>query len=262
MSMYNNPVYILFRAIYYQLLDLAFLKKGVPVLINNYSFRFIPKYYKYFPHDYEQANFRFFAQHLKKGMTCIDIGAHFGIMSILFAKYFGCTVYSFEPTPFTISILKKHIELNNVQDKVEIIPKAISSKDDVCTFYINDIEGANSNSLIDYNQGNQHRTPYKVQITSIDNFSANKKIDFIKIDAEGEEFEVLKGGIKTIKKYRPIMLLALHPPAIATRGQSLKQIWDLLHSYDYSVINENQKFNESTFCNNNDLFDVFLIPNV
>jgi FkbM family methyltransferase len=240
---------------------MVYSPKGMPISINNYSFRFIPTYYRYFPKDYEQSNFRFFAQHLKEGMTCIDIGAHFGLMSILFAKYFGCTVYSFEPTPFTINILKKHIEFNNVQDKIEIIPKAVSSKEGVCTFYINDIQGANSNSLIDYNQGTQHRTPYKVQLTSIDNFLAGKKIDFIKIDAEGEELEVLKGGIQTIKKYRPKMLLALHPPAIAVRGQTLKQIWDLLLDYNYSVASESHNLNEKTFCSNNDLFDVYLIPN-
>jgi FkbM family methyltransferase len=260
MKLKNKFIHDICRTVYYAFLNLLYLKKGMPITVNNYSFRFIPQYHKYYPNNYEQANFRFFAQHLKEGMTCLDIGAQFGLMSILFAKYFDCIVFGFEPTPFTVGIFKKNVELNNMQSKITVIPKAISSKDGDCTFYINDIEGANSNSLINYTQGNEHRTPYKVELTSIDNFLAGKKIDFIKIDAEGEELEVLKGGIKAITAYRPIMLLALHPPMISARGDSLRQIWDLLVSLHYTVHNESNTFNESTFCSNTGLFDVFLLP--
>ena len=196
-------------------------------------------------------------------MTCIDIGAHFGLFSILFAKHFQCKVYSFEPTPFTQKIFSKNIILNHTETQIELIPKAVSSKDDICTFYIQDFDGAVSNSLIDYHHSDEHKTPYKVQVTSIDRFSAGKQIDFIKIDAEGEELQVLMGGKDIINKYKPKMLLSLHPDAIKGKGESLKMIWDLLINYEYSMSDGvNRKYSEELFCNNLKMFDVFLIPNL
>lgn len=261
MTIYENPLYKKCRTVYYILLNLLYSKNGMPISINNYSFRFVPKYYKYFPKNYERAAFKFAAQHLKPGMTCIDIGAHFGLFSILFAKYFQCKVYSFEPTPYTQKILARNITLNHVEPNIEIIPKAVSLKDDVCTFYIQDRQEDVANSLIDYHHSNEHKTPYRVQVTSIDSFAKDKQIDFIKIDAEGEELQVLIGGKNTIEKHRPKMLLSLHPAAMKARGDSLKMIWNLLKKYGYSIYDESRKYTEDTFCNNANMFDVSLITN-
>lgn len=261
MSIYENRIYKKCRSVYYVLLNLLYSKKGVPISINNYSFRFVPKHYKYYTRDYEHENFRFMARHVKPGMTCIDIGAHFGLFSIFLARYFQCKVYSFEPTPYTQKILARNITLNHVENNVEIIPKAVSSKDGICTFYIQDFDGAVSNSLIDYHHSDEHKTPYKVKVTSIDSFSEGNKIDFIKIDAEGVELQVLIGGKNIIEKYRPIMLLSLHRAAMNGRGDTLKMIWDLLIKYDYTVYYENQQYGEEAFCNQPNMFDVALVPN-
>jgi FkbM family methyltransferase len=45
----------------------------------------------------------------------------------------------------------------------------------------------------------------KIEVNKLDNFYFQKKIDFIKIDTEGHDLQVLKGGKKTIKKYKPIL---------------------------------------------------------
>lgn len=261
MTMYDWPPYKTCRSFYYVILDLLYSKRGVPITINNYSFRFVPKHYRFYTADYEQYNVKLVVQHVKTGSTCIDIGAHFGFYSMLFAKYFQCKVYSFEPTPYTQKILARNIALNHLEDNIEIIPKAVSSKEAKAIFYIQEREWDVANSLVDYHHSNENKKPYEIQVTSIDNFSADKKIDLIKIDAEGEELQVLIGASKTIKKDKPIMLLALHPPAITARGDGLKMIWDLLASFDYSVISESLKISENVFCSTSNLFDVLLVPN-
>jgi FkbM family methyltransferase len=260
MTIYDWPPYKTCRSIYYVIVNLLYSRKGVPITINNYSFRFVPKHYRFYTSDYEQYNVKLVVQHVKKGSTCIDIGAHFGFYSMLLAKYFQCKVYSFEPTPYTQKVLARNIVLNHLEANVEIVPKAVSFKDDVCTFYIQEFNGAVSNSLIDYHHSDEHKTPYKVQVTSVDNFSVDKKIDFIKIDAEGEELQVLKGASKTIKKDKPKMLLALHPPAMKARGDSLKMIWDMLKMFEYFAYSESGEISQDAFCSNPNLFDVLLIP--
>jgi methyltransferase, FkbM family len=261
MTIYENRIYKKCRSVYYVLLNLLYSKNGVPISINNYSFRFVPKYYRYYTRDYEHENFKFMARHVKTGMTCIDIGAHFGLFSIFLAKYFQCKVYSFEPTPYTQKILARNVALNHVENNIEIIPKAVTLKDDVRTFYIQERQEDVANSLIDYHHSNEHKMPYQVQVTSIDSFSREKKIDFIKIDAEGEELQVLIGGKNTIEKHRPLILLSLHRAAMDARGDTLKMVWDLLIKYDYTVYYENQKYNEEAFCNQPNMFDVALVPN-
>jgi FkbM family methyltransferase len=236
------------------------MKRGMPITINNHGFRFLPKYYRYYPKDYECENFKFMKNHVKKGMTCIDIGAHFGLFSIFLAKYYQCEVYSFEPTPYTLQILTRHIAFNKVESYITIVPKAVSEKDGVLNFYIQDTKGAVSNSLIDYHHSEEHKTACQMNVTSIDSFSGGKRIDLIKIDAEGEEYQVLIGGNNTIEKSRPIILLSLHRAAMMGRGTTLAMIWEIIKKYRYTVFYNNEKYDKEAFCNQANMFDVTLLP--
>jgi hypothetical protein len=85
----------------------------------------------------------------------------------------------------------------------------------------------------------------KIEVNKLDNFYFQKKIDFIKIDTEGHDLQVLKGGKKTIKKYKLILLIEYN------KGLFFKICSELgknFKAYYYSVDKNNfVKINSSNF---------------
>lgn len=258
-------LYSAIKKVAYKFLEITTRNTGLPVSINNLKLKLPAKYFRLFPSDYEHASFSFFKKHLKKGATGLDIGAHIGVYSVFFAKITNGKVYSFEPTPSTVNILRNTIKINKCENNVTVIEAAVSEKLGQLTFYSNDIDVSTSNSLVDVDLGdNSIRSgAYEVRVESIDNFRRKKnlKIDFVKIDAEGVELEVLKGANETFLQDRPIGILGLHPFAYKNRTEMLENIWNILFEYKMEIQIEGETTTKDFFCNKQDrVFDVELLP--
>jgi FkbM family methyltransferase len=253
------------KKVLYRLADLLLLNKGVPRSINGISIRFPARWSRYFEESYEGPNVAFFKSHAKNGMSVIDIGAHIGVMSVSIVKLSGpdTKVYSFEPTPSTMDVFKEVIRLNHMEKQIIPLPDAISDSRGKVRFYISSIEGNNSNTLIKYRGETAAEQMVEVNTISIDEFKSSrniKKLDFIKIDAEGAELKVLRGAKNTFLQDRPIAILALHPNAIVAGGDTLEQIWDFISLLKYTVVYNSKELNKESFCTISDLFDVHLTP--
>ena len=136
---------------------------------------------------------------LEKGMNVIDIGAHIGAYTILAAEKIGedGKVLSIEPEPKNYKQLLENIKLNNFQN---VIPKniALSDHEGVEKLYLNFY--TTSHSLV---IKNDNTFSIEVRVKTLDKLLEEiglDKIDFIKIDAEGVELEILKGAEKTLKR--------------------------------------------------------------
>ncbi|MEO7923972.1 MAG: FkbM family methyltransferase [Chitinophagaceae bacterium] len=248
----------------YKTIDLVTGGRGFKRNISGFSLKIPAGFHKYFETDYELNNINFINNYLTEGMTAIDIGAHIGLLSVIMAQKVKKSgrVYSFEPTPSTFKLLTKTIRVNNFSATIYPNEAAVSDKKGTTFFYITDIEAHNSNSLSDNKRdyGNEHKI--EVQLVSVDEFAAEKelkKIDFIKIDAEGAEYSVLKGCEAALSRDKPKMILALHPSSIANFGNSLGEIWDYLQSFGYTVVFKSEKIDRNFFVSQHDLFDVFLL---
>ncbi len=247
----------------YTFLGLVTFGKGIPRKINGMKVRFPPKWFRYFPGDYESDNYAFLKENIKEGMQVIDIGAHIGLFSVCTSQLTGPTgkIICFEPTPDTFSILKETLRINHC-DNVIAQQAAVGVAPGKATFYIsNELEGCNSNSLVLHKDKKQIEG-YDVTITSIDALCSeySLKPDLIKIDVEGAELDVLKGGINTLKTGRPLIILGLHPAFIAAKGDSLNEIWDLLKECRYQVIYDGSEITETDFIIQHALFDVRCLP--
>ncbi|HWR33373.1 MAG TPA: FkbM family methyltransferase [Chitinophagaceae bacterium] len=242
----------------YTLLDLITLKKGIARNINGMKVRFPAKWSRYYPEDYESENYIFLQQQVKAGMQIIDIGAHIGLFSACSSQLTGATgrIICFEPTPGTFSILKDTLRLNHC-DNVTAVQAAVSDKEGQAIFYVSSTAGCNSNSLIK-NEWGGNPVGYDVKLVTIDSIvSANAiKPGLIKIDAEGAEQDVLKGGIKTFKDHKPVLILGLHPAFIKEKGDSLEAIWDLLESIPYKIKIDGKEMTKQDFSSRDLLFDV------
>jgi FkbM family methyltransferase len=242
----------------YFLLDLLTLKRGIARKINGMTIRFPAKWSRYYEKNYEADNYVFLQQQVKPGMHIIDIGAHLGLFSACSSQLTGPKgkIICFEPTPGTFAILKNTLKLNHC-DNVIALPVAVSDKEGTAMFYVSETAGCNSNSLVK-NKPEKESSGYDVQLVTIDHIVAeyNLQPSLIKIDAEGAELDVLKGGIKTFQKYRPVLILGLHPDFILQKGDSLDAIWHVLTEAGYAVKGEGKVFTKTDFCKRIHLFDV------
>src|SRR5713101_2502413 len=147
---------------------------------------------------------------VKPGMTVIDIGAHIGYYSLLFAKCVGSTglVFSFEPLPENFALLQKNIQLNEL-NQVQTFPQAIFSGKREISIAVPDESPNSGDGSVIHNHGARQ---YLVPAITLDSFCVPSGVrpDILKIDVEGAEYDVLLGAQETISRCRPKLFIELH----------------------------------------------------
>jgi len=142
-------------------------------------------------------------QYIPRDGVAIDIGANIGIHSLFFADIATQgIVLAFEPSQETFSFL-----VENVRHISNIIPinLALSNEKGIVDFYI---ASDNAYSSLKDTQRKPINRTQKVICTSLDHFLEGlgiERLDFVKIDVEGFELNVLQGMQKTINTYRPVI---------------------------------------------------------
>ena len=199
-------------------------KKIVSRLFNEKNYHKIKLYKIIFDYllgrDYENCN-TLFSGIIRQNYVVFDIGANQGQYACRLNKFIRSgKVYSFEPfnqSYISLLSMKKILKLNSV------IPVhcALSDKKGKMKLKVpiinNSLVVGTQAVLENYQQHEPENAKYieeLVDVTTIDEYVYENKIDrvdFIKIDTEGAEIEVIKGGINTINKYSPILSMEIHP---------------------------------------------------
>jgi FkbM family methyltransferase len=147
---------------------------------------------------------------VKTGMTVIDIGAHIGYYSLLFAKCVGPSgrVFAFEPLPGNFALLQKNVQLNSLQN-VRVLNQAVFSSTQEITITAPDDQPNPGSGSMHNEAGHEY---FRVEAISMDAFCEKLALrpDVLKLDVEGSEYDVLIGAKETISKYRPNLLIELH----------------------------------------------------
>ena len=145
---------------------------------------------------YDYNNMNLIKLLLKQGGVFFDIGANIGSYTLIASEQTNAKVYSFEAHPKTFLSLQKNISLNN-RHNVEAFNLAVSETDG--TIYFSDLIQTPVNHIVDYNGKNS----IPVVSTRLDTFINGKNVvpDYIKIDVEGFEFNVLL----SIGRYRDLI---------------------------------------------------------
>lgn len=141
------------------------------------------------------------------GGAFIDVGAHIGVHTKRMALK-GIDVYAFEPNPVVSEILHKNVEdLPNV----EVFDCALGDRNTKAKFYIHKEQPASGFGSLHniYNRENVEEIVVKVRTLDSFNF---ENVGLIKVDTEGNEFNVLKGVIRTLREQKPRLILEVHEP--------------------------------------------------
>lgn len=130
-----------------------------------------------------------------------DIGANIGLYSIYAAKARKCRVYAFEPSVFNLELLAGNIFLNDLQERVTIVPLALTSSSGVDTFRMSNTQpgGALSTFGLDFDQTGEpftavleYRMPGITARDAMIHFHIPPP-DHLKIDVDGIEHLILRG---------------------------------------------------------------------
>ena len=161
--------------------------------------------------DFESSELRFVESYLQAGMTVLDIGAHHGLYSLLAAKRVGRNgrVRSFEPSPRERKSFKRNLRINGFRN-VQIESFALGSSAGRAELFL--VEGAEDvcNSLRPP-AAEVTTTKVSVEVRPLDEYLQRQKIekvDFIKLDVEGAELEVLRGAKRLLSSAERPMILA------------------------------------------------------
>lgn len=173
-----------------------------------------------------------FEQVLKQDDVVADIGANFGLHTLLAADIVGSAgaVFAFEPVPFNVRLLTRNVNLNGFGDRVRIVPSAVSdSPEPELAFSIPEGDLTVTGSL-GGSGSNQQRVPN----LRLDDFAGfDRPLRFLKIDVEGAELAVLKGGEKRIRADQPVILVEVHVYAFEQFGTTLDSWRDYIQNLGY-----------------------------
>lgn len=181
------------------------------------------------------------APYIKPDAVIADVGAHAGQFTKLFARMAPHgRIYAFEPGAYALSILRKVVRLKKLKN-VMIVPHGLGDTAGDATLHLpikkSGSLGFGTASLSNPKAGAATHAD-KVSITTLDAFVEEQKIsklDFIKCDIEGWEFNMLKGAKRTLETLSPVLMLELNQDALKKAGSSQQEIENFLGVLGYSA---------------------------
>jgi FkbM family methyltransferase len=170
-------------------------------------------------------------------VNIIDVGAYIGLSVLYFkSRYPNAHITAFEPNPNIFPLLQENIEYNNIRD-VKLHNIAIGKGDEKRKLYI-ETSGFMAFSTASFRKdawnGKQKSRPIIVQTKPLSKYinKINNKVDILKIDVEGAEYEILK-ELDSSRSFSKIenLLVEYHPLG----GSKLQNLEKILRKNSYVI---------------------------
>ncbi len=179
--------------------------------------------------------------YLKNDAVFLDIGANAG--SFIFQlenKLSPKNIFAFEPNADLYTRLKR------IFPKANIFPLALSDKNEIATFKVPIIKGKKYNTRgtlqLDYREIDETKhVLQQVKVMKLDDWAEQEnltKIDFIKIDVEGNEMQTLRGAKDIIEKFQPSMMVEMEQ---RHHSEPLYQLISEIENWGYQTFFLNRK---------------------
>ncbi|MBR1734328.1 MAG: FkbM family methyltransferase [Alphaproteobacteria bacterium] len=179
---------------------------------------------------------------LPKDGIFIDVGASFGLFSLLATKSVGANghIYAIEPSYRDYSRLVDNININNLGNSISSYRLAISNTSETVLLNIATEERSALNTLgKEFSfKGIEKISQESVDAIALDDFViANqiKHVDVIKLDIEGSELKALQGALKTIEKFHPAIMLGVNSNALKAAGTDHDEIQKIISEINYKA---------------------------
>ena len=196
------------------------------------------KFWKvYMGKGWEPETFKIFDEFLDKNHSYIDIGSYIG-PSVLYGSQLAKHCFAIEPDPIAFQELKNNIELNDhLKPHITLSKYCISDSIGTAKFFVPNEKleygGGGSSSLLDWKN---KKNFWEVQTTTLQQFIQSFSItdcNFIKIDIEGAEFDLIPSMSGYLKNQKPTLFIEIHLWALKDPMKKLDIMFQTLNGYDH-----------------------------
>lgn len=199
--------------------------------------------------EYERNVSELVASLVKENSRFLDVGANIGYFSLLAAsRHESVRVFSFEPDPDNVRLLKTSIAFNGFESRITVYPCAVSDRNETLSFSNLGNEKnlgarftAKSRDILESRATGKGTLFREVQAVCLDEFLKNEQFDVVKVDIEGYEPHAFKGMFNLLRKNRPTVVTEFAPGTIEhiTRTDPLDLLKLFVHlGYSLNVIGE------------------------
>ncbi len=183
--------------------------------------------------DLKEKSIERAVEEARKAHVILDIGANIGAVSLQFAKaHPGARILSFEPHPLSFKRARQNIGLNKVEN-IELLPLGLGEKKDTVRLYEVNSNNPGMNRII---PGEQSAPFQEIQIEELDALLEARginSVDFIKLDVEGYEHSVLKGGSALLQHCHPVLFIELDDNNLRIHQSSARMLLEFLQTCGY-----------------------------
>lgn len=198
------------------------------------------------------------------GDEAIDIGANFAYYSVPMSQLVKeGKIFSFEPIPFTYEVCRqvlKHFHADNV----ELFQKGVGNKNEQVIFQIplQEFGGISAGQAHIGGRKNDMKGKEEIysftkhqsipcEVVRIDDFLLPRlrKLTFVKMDIEGAEYFALQGMVKTLEKFKPVILSEVEPFFLKGFSIDEKELRNFIYKMGYQIFFYDEKFLHAVFLN-------------
>lgn len=186
--------------------------------------------------------------YFKNAKVGFDVGAHIGAFTIFAAKKSPARIFAVEPAPNNRKVLEENIKLNNFEDRIKVLPVAVSSRGGEIDLFIPENGGIATTSrrhLDLYNADVGTKTIKVPTKTLLELFRENGVdfCDFVKMDCEGAEYDIFYNAPQELFDKIGVMTIECH------KDGNINELMDFIRKRGFEVVRPTTEFGE-IFCVN------------
>ena len=172
----------------------------------------LPEAFHWISYDgYEPQPLAWIFDNVKPGFSCLDVGGHIGVFSVLMAELVGPSgsVHTFEPFWSSLEMARQTVGRNHLADRVTMVQAAVDETDGG-TIELFTGKGTSEASLYGHETRTAIITVPRITLDAYVDGAGLDRIDVIKMDIEGAEERALRGATGVLERHSPKLLLEVH----------------------------------------------------
>lgn len=188
--------------------------------------------------DYESILERFYRAMLRPADGCVDVGAHEGRHLFPMLECIGKSgrALAFEPIPMLATQLKARVRDSEWADSVEVYAMALSDTTGSTSFMVAE-DAPGYSGILKRNYDVPTRvTEITVELSTLDIMASGlSRLDYLKIDAEGAEWSILRGAQETIRRHMPVVSFEFGEASYGVYGVIPEEVHSFFASMGYAI---------------------------
>lgn len=221
------------RPLYETTLDCWTGGHGVAWTLNGLPCRIDPRQRHRLGREYDPEVAAYLRERIRPGDLSLNVGANVGAWALQLAALSAPDgkVIAFEPNPFARRVLERHLRLNRIEARVEVVPAAVSDRAGEAELWV---AGADGRSRLGAPNAALAAVSEKlaVEVVSLDGYCAERGLRprWLMVDVEGFEVGVLAGahGLLADRRADLGIVVELHPDMWEVSGSSVSALRELL----------------------------------